>query len=80
MKNENIISNPKTIRRYQRLADTQKLRNEFADKNGYEVFKSFRAGSNSTWSFRLNGIESAYGFDSPEEAFAYIFNNKPSTP
>lgn len=76
----NIISNPKTIRRIERYKKRMEELNQFAKDNSYEVFKSFRAGANSSWSFRHNGIKSAYGFDSPEDALLYIFNNKPLTP
>lgn len=38
-----------------------------AKEAGYEIFKSLKAGSNSSYSFNKDGVKSPYGFDSPEE-------------
>lgn len=46
----------------------------YKTKNGvvYEIFRSLRAGSNSTWTFKKDGNQSRLAFDSKHEVEMYV--------
>ena len=73
MKNPNNITNPKTLRRYQRNKERFDKLEKFAKENGYLV----EHRGNSIYSFSQNGVRSVLGFDSESEVLQFIFDYQP---
>lgn len=67
------ISNPKTIRKYERYKKLWDERVDFARENGYKV----EHRSTNVWSFTKNGEKSVLGFDDEGDVLQFIFTNKP---
>jgi hypothetical protein len=56
----------------QELREDFQQRKEEAESKGYKIYKSFAAGSNSSYSFKKNGETSAYAFDSESSALRHV--------
>lgn len=73
MKNPNNITNPKTIRRYEREKKVWDEKEKFAKERGYVIEKR----STNVWSFSKNGVKSVLGFDIEGDVVDFIFHNEP---
>lgn len=69
MRNPNYITNPKTIRKYEKARKELEELEVFAKENGCIIIKQ----SNTNYTFSKDGQKSGYGFDTREEALMYIF-------
>lgn len=47
---------------------------QLLESDGFIFFKSLKAGVNSTYTFKKNGIECGIGFDSINQAVNHIIN------
>lgn len=70
MRNPNHITNPKTIRKYEKSQKEWRELVEFAKANGYKPEKR----STNCWSFSKDGVRSVYGFDTEYEVLVHIRN------
>lgn len=54
-----------------------KQKGDYKNEQGYEIYRSLRAGTNSTWTYKNpNGEKSAYGFDSAYQVEQHIRRNE----
>jgi hypothetical protein len=77
MSNPNNITNPKTLRKYQKWEQEKKILDakiEILKGMGYHVFQSLKAGTNSSWSYQHNGKDSGLGFDDDYGPWVYLIN------
>lgn len=71
----NNITNPNTLRRWERTQKESEELEQFAKEKGCIVFK--RATNN--WGFKCNGLESPYGFDTDGEVYIFIKKHNANT-
>lgn len=69
------ITNPKTLRRWQRMAKEADELEQFAKDNGCVVFKR----GTGNWGFKKGGDESPYGFDTEGEVYIFIKKHNANT-
>ena len=69
------ITNPKTLRRWQKMAEESDELEQFAKENGCIVFKR---GTNN-WGFKKGDDESPYGFDTEGEVYIFIRKHNANT-
>lgn len=68
------ITNPKTLKKWQKALNERESAELFAKEKGYAIEKR----STSTWSFSRYGRESVLGFDSYGEVLSFIVKYEPS--
>jgi hypothetical protein len=68
------VTNPKTLRRWQKMLDEYKEKSSQAAKLGYVPETRLKAGRNSVYSYK----GSVYGFDTEWEAMLHFLENYPN--
>lgn len=69
------ITNPKTLRKWERMKKESGDLEQFAKEKGCVVFKR---GTNN-WGFKRNDDESPYGFDTQGEVYIFIKKHDANT-
>ena len=68
-------TNPKKLAKYEKVIQEYKELMQQAEENGIKVYKSLKAGSNSIYTYDVNGEKSAYGFDTEGQAAIHALKN-----